>query len=108
MMHFHNVDVMVTRKAWDDSILNKDVRPSVAVKNLAVALWGSSVLVQRTVTGAASNANTNKDSRPPLTPRKVAFLRECLVMKLRGENQHPDAIGVMSTTAKINHIRGKR
>ncbi|KAM7300489.1 putative ABC transporter [Ixodes scapularis] len=108
MMHFHNVDVMVTRKAWDDSILNKDVRPSVAVKNLAVAVWGSSVLVQRTVTGVASNANTNKDSRPPLTPRKVAFLRECLVMKLRGENQHPDAIAVMSTTAKINHILGEK
>lgn len=79
-MHFHDADVMVTRKAWDDSILNKDVRPSVAVKNLAVAVWGSSVLVQRTVTGVASNANPNKDSRPPLTPRKVAFLRgECKI-----------------------------
>ncbi|KAG0424340.1 hypothetical protein HPB47_028443 [Ixodes persulcatus] len=72
------VDVKVTWKAWCDNIVNQDIRPSVAVKNLAIALWGSSVLLQRTVTEVALNASLNKDSRLPLTPKKVAFLRgEC-------------------------------
>lgn len=68
----------MTWKAWGDNKVNQDIRPSVAVKNLAIALWGSSVLLQRTVTEVASNASLNKDSRLPLTPKKVAFLRgEC-------------------------------
>ncbi|KAG0438615.1 hypothetical protein HPB47_016939, partial [Ixodes persulcatus] len=68
----------VTWKPWCDNIVNQDIRPSVAVKNLAIALWGSSVLLQRTVTEVALNASLNKDSRLPLTPKKVTFLRgEC-------------------------------
>lgn len=71
------VDVKVTWKAWGDNIVNQDIRSSVAVKNLAIALWGSSVL-QRTVAEMASNVSLNKDSRLPLTPKKAAFLRgEC-------------------------------
>ncbi|KAM7312437.1 hypothetical protein ISCGN_009342 [Ixodes scapularis] len=72
------VDVKVTWKAWGYNIVNQDIRPSVAVKNLTIALGGSSVLLQRTVTEVASNASLNKDSRLPLTPKKVTFLRvEC-------------------------------
>ncbi|KAM7288049.1 uncharacterized protein ISCGN_031738 [Ixodes scapularis] len=68
---------MVTWKAWGDNIVNQDIRSSVAVKNLTVALWGSSVL-QRTVAEMASNVSLNKDSRLPLTPKKAPFLRgEC-------------------------------
>ncbi|KAG0435103.1 hypothetical protein HPB47_018683 [Ixodes persulcatus] len=74
-MHFYDVDVKVTWKAWGDNIVNQDIRQSIAVKNLAIALWGSSVLLQRTVTEVASNASLNKDSGLPLTPKKVAFLR---------------------------------
>ncbi|KAG0430778.1 hypothetical protein HPB47_022374 [Ixodes persulcatus] len=73
---FYNVDIKVMWKAWCDNIVNQDIRPSVAVKNLAIAQWGSSTLLQRTVTGVASNARLNKDSRPPLTPKKVAFLKD--------------------------------
>ncbi|XP_040068183.2 uncharacterized protein LOC120841368 [Ixodes scapularis] len=98
---------MVTWKAWGDNIVNQDIRSSVAVKNLAIALWGSSVL-QRTVAEMASNVSLNKDSRLPLTPKKATFLTECLMMKLRGQKHHADVIAVMSRTAKVNHILGEK
>ncbi|XP_040360415.1 BEN domain-containing protein 5-like [Ixodes scapularis] len=101
------VDVKMTWKAWGDNIVNQDIRSSIAVKNLAIALWGSSVL-QRTVVEMASNVSLNKDSRLPLTPKKAAFLRECLMMKLRGQKHHADVIAVMSRTAKVNHILGEK
>ncbi|KAG0417383.1 hypothetical protein HPB47_005652 [Ixodes persulcatus] len=37
------VDVKVTWKAWCDNIVNQDIRPSFAVKNLAIALWAGPV-----------------------------------------------------------------
>lgn len=80
-MNFTDVGVQLQKKAWNNA-MDPKIGASVAVKNLATSVWGSDVLLTRTVTGVPSNANKDKEPRPPLTPKKVAFLRECLIKKL--------------------------
>lgn len=82
-MNFTDVGVKLQRKAWDNA-MDAKIGSSLAIKNLATSVWGSDVLLTRTVTGVPSNANKEKESRPPLTPKKVAFLR--------GEGKSPDTI----------------
>ncbi|KAG0444542.1 hypothetical protein HPB47_013676, partial [Ixodes persulcatus] len=73
-MNFTDVGVQLQKKAWNNA-MDPKIGASVAVKNLATSVWGSDVLLTRTVTGVPSNANKDKEPRPPLTPKKVAFLR---------------------------------
>lgn len=82
-MNFTDVGVQLQKKAWNNA-MDPKIGASVAVKNLATSVWGSDVLLTRTVTGVPSNANKDKEPRPPLTPKKVAFLR--------GEGKSPDII----------------
>ncbi|KAM7288755.1 uncharacterized protein ISCGN_028939 [Ixodes scapularis] len=85
MMHFYDIDVKVTWKAWGDSIVNQDMKTRVAVKNLVIALWRRSVLRQRTLTEVVPNVSLYKDSRPALTPKKGLLKKESQEGVLRGE-----------------------
>ncbi|KAM7282217.1 BEN domain-containing protein 5-like isoform X1 [Ixodes scapularis] len=107
MMNFTDVGVKLQRKAWDNA-MDAKIGSSLAIKNLATSVWGSDVLLTRTVTGVPSNANKEKESRPPLTPKKVAFLRECLIKKLHGQAMHPEVIAVQATTTRVNRVLGEK
>ncbi|XP_040062261.1 BEN domain-containing protein 5-like isoform X2 [Ixodes scapularis] len=107
MMNFTDVGVKLQRKAWD-SAMDPKIGSSLAIKNLATSVWGSDVLLTRTVTGVPSNANKEKESRPPLTPKKVAFLRECLIKKLHAQAVHPEVVAAQATTTRVNRVLGEK
>ncbi|CAN7940090.1 unnamed protein product [Ixodes pacificus] len=107
MINFTDAGVKLQKKAWDNAIDPK-IGASVAIKNLATSVWGSDVLLTRTVTGVPSNANTDKEPRPPLTPKKVAFLRECLIKKLHAQAIHPEVIAAQATTTRANRVLGEK
>ncbi|XP_042147003.1 BEN domain-containing protein 5-like isoform X1 [Ixodes scapularis] len=106
-MNFTDAGVQLQKKAWNDA-MDARIGAAVAMKNLATTVWGSDVLLTRTVTGVPSNANKDKEPRPPLTPKKVAFLRECLIKKLHAQAIHPEVIAAQATTTRVNRILGEK
>ncbi|KAM7282778.1 BEN domain-containing protein 5-like isoform X1 [Ixodes scapularis] len=106
-MNFTDVGVQLQKKAWNNA-MDPKIGASVAIKNLATSVWGSEVLLTRTVTGVPSNANKAKESRPPLTPKKVAFLRECLIKKLHAQAVHPEVVAAQATTTRVNRVLGEK
>lgn len=71
---FDAINFSMDETSWRDLQYNKETH---FVKNLAVAIWGSDVLINRSVTGVTSNnqRGTNVVPRPKLTPRKVEFIK---------------------------------
>ncbi|XP_026119089.1 BEN domain-containing protein 5-like [Carassius auratus] len=66
-------DVRVRREAW--SRIQNSTRDSLFVKELAVAIWGTKTLGERSLTG--KECPTTKTSRQPLTPQKLQTLKVC-------------------------------
>ncbi|XP_051954349.1 BEN domain-containing protein 5-like isoform X1 [Xyrauchen texanus] len=66
-------DVRVRREAW--SRIQNSTRDSLFVKELAVAIWGTKTLAERSLTG--KECPTTKTSRQPLTPQKLQTLKVC-------------------------------
>ncbi|KAG0435634.1 hypothetical protein HPB47_018385 [Ixodes persulcatus] len=77
MMNFTDAGVQLQKKARKDA-MDPKIGASVATKNQATSVWGSDVLLTRTLIGVPSNASKDKKPRPPLTPNKVAFLRDAM------------------------------
>lgn len=82
-MNFHDTEVQAPKEARKHA-MDPKIGESVALNDLATSVRRSDVLLTRTVTGVASNANKGKEARPPLTLQKVAFLR--------GGGKSPDTI----------------
>ncbi|XP_059395948.1 BEN domain-containing protein 5-like [Carassius carassius] len=66
-------EVRVRREAW--SRIQNSTRDSLFVKELAVAIWGTKTLGERSLTGKECPAT--KTSRQPLTPQKLQTLKVC-------------------------------
>ncbi|XP_048055574.1 BEN domain-containing protein 5-like isoform X2 [Megalobrama amblycephala] len=73
--------VMISTEKWD--IVRRVVGDSKFCKSLAVVIWGTTVLKQRSVTGMKCNAKKTADAKPPLTPEKVSAIKECLSQRLK-------------------------
>uniref|UniRef100_A0A8C1LWZ7 BEN domain-containing protein n=1 Tax=Cyprinus carpio TaxID=7962 RepID=A0A8C1LWZ7_CYPCA len=73
--------VMIPTKKWD--IVRRVEGDSKFCKSLAVVIWGTTVLKQRSVTGMKCNAKKAAEAKPPLTPEKVSAIKECLSQKLK-------------------------
>ena len=66
-----------------------NTKDSLFVKELAVAVWGSAVLKNRSLTG--KECPTSKAAaKPPLTPEKVTAVRECFHWWLQRQNVSGD------------------
>uniref|UniRef100_A0A9J8DM32 BEN domain-containing protein n=2 Tax=Cyprinus carpio carpio TaxID=630221 RepID=A0A9J8DM32_CYPCA len=72
---------MIPTKKWD--IVRRVEGDSKFCKSLAVVIWGTTVLKQRSVTGMKCNAKKAAEAKPPLTPEKVSAIKECLSQKLK-------------------------
>nr|XP_054775431.1 BEN domain-containing protein 5-like [Lytechinus pictus] len=53
-----------------------ETRNSLVVKNMAVAIWGTETLRNRSVTGKASNRFKERQPLPALEPAKVKALKD--------------------------------
>uniref|UniRef100_A0ACB8F3X7 BEN domain-containing protein 5 n=1 Tax=Sphaerodactylus townsendi TaxID=933632 RepID=A0ACB8F3X7_9SAUR len=61
-------------------------------KNLAVMIWGTDVLKNRSVTGVATKKKKDAIPKPPLSPHKLSIVRGLLkaTMKSHHENPHSE------------------
>ncbi|XP_073703112.1 BEN domain-containing protein 5-like [Garra rufa] len=66
-------DVRVRKEAW--SRIQSNTRDSLFVKELAVAIWGTKTLGERSLTG--KECPTTKTVKKPLTPQKLQTLKVC-------------------------------
>lgn len=57
-------------------------------KALAVAIWRTEELADRSVTGAVSNKAKDKQPKKALTPKKVAVIKGKLFSSIRGTVIH--------------------
>lgn len=64
---------MIPTKKWD--IVRRVEGDSKFCKSLAVVIWGTTVLKQRSVTGMKCNAKKAAEAKPPLTPEKVSAIK---------------------------------
>ncbi|RXN30663.1 Retrotransposable element Tf2 type 1 [Labeo rohita] len=65
-------DIRLRKKAW--SRIQSNTRDSLFVKELAVAIWGTKTLGERSLTG--KECPTTKTTSQPLTPKKLQTLKE--------------------------------
>lgn len=61
-------------------------------KSLAVAIWGTEGLKERSVTGVKSNAVNNSVPKRPLSPQKMTVIKDCLRDRLMKLGYPKDAI----------------
>ncbi|XP_076129126.1 BEN domain-containing protein 5-like [Alosa pseudoharengus] len=62
--------------------IGSSLKDSIFVKELAVAVWGTATLKNRSITG--KECPTKKgEARPPLTPKKLRAVKECFQWWLR-------------------------
>ncbi|XP_067309304.1 BEN domain-containing protein 5-like [Pseudorasbora parva] len=74
--------IRVRREAW--SRIGNSTRDSLFVKELAVAIWGTKTLGERSLTG--KECPTTKTTRQPLTPQKLQTLKVCFKEWLEKKN----------------------
>ncbi|XP_077060987.1 BEN domain-containing protein 5-like [Siphateles boraxobius] len=90
--------VVIHREKWMKIQLN--VKDSLFVKELAVCIWGTSTLANRSLEGK-SCPTTKSDPRPPLTPHKVRTLKSCFQKWLEGKNL--EEAELKARTVKLGH-----
>ncbi|CAM4558656.1 unnamed protein product [Leuciscus chuanchicus] len=88
--------VVIHRDKWRKIQLN--VKDSLFVKELAVCIWGTSKLANRSLEGK-SCPTTKSDPRPPLTPHKVRTLQSCFQKWLEGK--HLEEAELKARTVKL-------
>ena len=65
---------------------------SLVVKNLAVAVFGTTILRQSSVTGTLSNHFKDRVVRPGLDPAKLQALKDCFLNHLEKEPISPETV----------------
>ncbi|KAK7128029.1 hypothetical protein R3I93_020579 [Phoxinus phoxinus] len=73
--------VMIPTEKWD--VVRRVEGDSKFCKSLAVVIWGTTVLKQRSVTGMKCNAKKSAEAKPPLSPEKISAVKECLSQRLK-------------------------
>ncbi|XP_075792064.1 BEN domain-containing protein 5 isoform X5 [Pelodiscus sinensis] len=69
-------------------------------KNLAVMIWGTDVLKNRSVTGVATKKKKDAVPKPPLSPHKLSIVRECLYDRIAQETG--DETEIAQRLSKVN------
>ncbi|XP_051855693.1 BEN domain-containing protein 5 isoform X2 [Antechinus flavipes] len=69
-------------------------------KNLAVMIWGTDVLKNRSVTGVATKKKKDAIPKPPLSPHKLSIVRECLYDRIAQETV--DEAEIAQRLSKVN------
>ncbi|XP_060545891.1 BEN domain-containing protein 5 isoform X4 [Pantherophis guttatus] len=69
-------------------------------KNLAVMIWGTDVLKNRSVTGVATKKKKDAVPKPPLSPHKLSIVRECLYDRIAQETL--DETEIAQRLSKVN------
>ncbi|KAI7810757.1 BEN domain-containing protein 5 [Triplophysa rosa] len=65
--------------------IQANLKDSLFVKELAVCIWGTSTLANRSLEGK-SCPTTKTDPRPPLTPHKYRAIKGCFQKWLEGKD----------------------
>nr|XP_033771410.1 BEN domain-containing protein 5 isoform X3 [Geotrypetes seraphini] len=69
-------------------------------KNLAVMIWGTDVLKNRSVTGVATKKKKDAVPKPPLSPHKLSIVRECLYDRIAQDTM--DETEIAQRLSKVN------
>ncbi|XP_071855031.1 BEN domain-containing protein 5-like [Apostichopus japonicus] len=77
-------NVWLPVKTWE--MLQLQNKNSVFVKNLAVAIWGSDKLKDKSVDGKACNRFKGNAAKPPLSPVKLDTMKACYEDRLERQN----------------------
>ncbi|KAG8174482.1 hypothetical protein JTE90_015754 [Oedothorax gibbosus] len=100
--------VTIPKEKWLKVIAAKNINESRFVRNLAVTLWGSEKLTERSVTGAPCKRFKNKqenavEAKQALTPVKVEAVKNALEFWLR-EHQGKD-VGEAQKLSSASSVR---
>ncbi|OCT84992.1 BEN domain-containing protein 5-like isoform X1 [Xenopus laevis] len=90
--------VWVNEEKWHQ--LQATQGDSKYTKNLAVMIWGTDVLKNRSVTGVATKKKKDAIPKPPLSPHKLSVVRECMYDRIARETMDENEIA--QRLSKVN------
>ncbi|KAM5148251.1 BEN domain-containing protein 5-like isoform 1-T1 [Mantella aurantiaca] len=90
--------VWVNEEKWHQ--LQATQGDSKYTKNLAVMIWGTDVLKNRSVTGVATKKKKDASPKPPLSPHKLSIIRECVYDRIAQETMDENEIA--QRLSKVN------
>ncbi|KAE8610139.1 hypothetical protein XENTR_v10012027 [Xenopus tropicalis] len=90
--------VWVNEEKWHQ--LQATQGDSKYTKNLAVMIWGTDVLKNRSVTGVATKKKKDAVPKPPLSPHKLSVVRECMYDRIARETMDENEIA--QRLSKVN------
>ncbi|XP_066500838.1 BEN domain-containing protein 5-like isoform X9 [Hoplias malabaricus] len=90
--------IWVEEEKWHQ--LQRTQGDSKFTKNLAVMIWGTETLKNRSVTGVATKKKKDALPKPPLSPSKLKIVRECLYDRVSQETA--DSAEITQRLSKVN------
>ncbi|XP_042178099.1 BEN domain-containing protein 5 isoform X2 [Oncorhynchus tshawytscha] len=90
--------IWVQEEKWHQ--LQRTQGDSKFTKNLAVMIWGTETLKNRSVTGVATKKKKDALPKPPLSPSKLKIVRECLYDRVSQETA--DSTEITQRLSKVN------
>eukprot|EP00063_Salmo_salar_P097261 XP_014072096.1 PREDICTED: BEN domain-containing protein 5-like isoform X5 [Salmo salar] len=90
--------IWVQEEKWHQ--LQRTQGDSKFTKNLAVMIWGTETLKNRSVTGVATKKKKDALPKPPLSPSKLKIVRECLYDRVSQETA--DSAEITQRLSKVN------
>ncbi|XP_038858453.1 BEN domain-containing protein 5 [Salvelinus namaycush] len=90
--------IWVQEEKWHQ--LHRTQGDSKFTKNLAVMIWGTETLKNRSVTGVATKKKKDALPKPPLSPSKLKIVRECLYDRVSQETA--DSAEITQRLSKVN------
>ncbi|XP_058887524.1 BEN domain-containing protein 5 isoform X2 [Acipenser ruthenus] len=90
--------IWVDEEKWHQ--LQRTQGDSKFTKNLAVMIWGTETLKNRSVTGVATKKKKDALPKPPLSPSKLKIVRECLYDRVSQETA--DSAEITQRLSKVN------
>ncbi|CAH2310772.1 BEN domain-containing 5 isoform X1 [Pelobates cultripes] len=90
--------VWINEEKWHQ--LQATQGDSKYTKNLAVMIWGTEVLKNRSVTGVATKKKKDAVPKPPLSPQKLSVVRECMYDRIAQETMDENEIA--QRLSKVN------
>nr|XP_046208743.1 BEN domain-containing protein 5-like isoform X1 [Oncorhynchus gorbuscha] len=90
--------IWVQEEKWHQ--LQRTQGDSKFTKNLAVMIWGTETLKNRSVTGVATKKKKDALPKPPLSPSKLKIVRECLYDRVSQETA--DGAEITQRLSKVN------
>ncbi|XP_021459708.2 BEN domain-containing protein 5 [Oncorhynchus mykiss] len=90
--------IWVQEDKWHQ--LQRTQGDSKFTKNLAVMIWGTETLKNRSVTGVATKKKKDALPKPPLSPSKLKIVRECLYDRVSQETA--DSTEITQRLSKVN------